>query len=234
MITDDELDDLSDDDEVAFVQYESIVRAALEKVRYDSRDYSDERAYVSHICAFIEIRPVPFAYSRTPPRDDAAFSGWFIGFLEAVDYLKTSMRLKFASRKKEHVSVLALSLDFKTQIGGHLTAIRKIVFEADHLPENKRDALIRRIDNLQHEVDRDRTRTEAAMALWLELTSAISKGATNLDPAIDRLARIVKVLSLSKDESETKSITGPRKPKQIAPPAPPVPSDDDDIPLGSA
>jgi hypothetical protein len=67
--------------------------------------------------------------------------------------------------------------------------------------------------------------------LWLELTSAISKGATNFDPAIDRLARIVKVLSLQKDESETKAINGPPKPKQIAPPDAPKADEDDDIPF---
>jgi hypothetical protein len=229
MITDDELDDLSDDDDVAFVQYETIVRASMERSR-NSNNWEAERSYATHMIAFFEGRPIEFSFAR-PPYGDADFGDWFTGFLQAIDTVKASLRLKHAARKKRHVSVLSLSLEFKTQIGGHLTAIRKIVFEADHLPESKRDALIRRIDNLQHEVDRERTRTEAAMALWLELTSAISKGATNLDPAIDRLARIVKVLSLQKDESETKAINGPLKPKQIAPPDAPKADEDDDIPF---
>jgi len=227
MISDDELDDLSDDDEIAFVQYEGILRKAMERDALDRTDWLAERQYVTHILAFVELRHVDLNFTRDAPRENDAFSSWFVGFLEAVNYLKAVIRLKHAARKKLHVSVLELSLDFKTQIGGHLTAMRKIVFEADHLAQMKRDALIRRIDNLQHEVDRDRTRTEAAMALWLELTSAISKGATNLDPAIDRLERIVKVLSLSRDESETKAITGPPKPKQIAPPK----ADEDEIPF---
>jgi hypothetical protein len=227
MITDDELDDLSDDDEVAFVQYEGIIRASMERSRTDN--WSAERSYAAHLLAFLESRPTNFVYSSQPPYSDSDFGEWFAGFEQAIATELISLRLKHAARKKRHVSVLSLSLDFKTQIGGHLAAIRKIVFEADHLPESKRDALIRRIDNLQHEVDRDRTRTEAAMALWLELTSAISKGATNLDPAIDRLSRIVKVLSLSKDESETKALNGPPKPKQIAPPG--ASKADDEIPF---
>jgi hypothetical protein len=236
MITDDELDDLSDDDEIAFVQYEAIVRTSMERSR-NSNNWEAERSYATHMIAFIQGRSIEFTYAR-PPGGDADFGEWFAGFLQAVDSVKVTLRLKHAARKKRHVSVLTLSLDFKTQIGGHLTAMRKIVFEADHLSESKRDALIRRINNLQHEVDRDRTRTEAAMALWLELTSAISKGATNLDPAIDRLERVVKVLSLSKDEAETKTITGPPKPKQLEPPKPPSDSEtteEDEIPSsGSA
>ena len=230
MISDDELDDLSDDNEIAFVQYETIIRSAMEKEAEGRSDWLAERKYANHVLAFIETRPIPFKYSRSAPRDDAGFSNWFTGFLESVDYLKTSLRLQFAARKKRHVSVLTLSLDFKTQIGGHLTAMRKIVAEAEHLSESKRDAVIRRINNLQHEVDRDRTRTEAATALWLELTSAISKGATNLDPAIDRLERIIQVLALSKDQSETKAITTAPPPKQIAPPKT-VQEDSDDIPF---
>jgi hypothetical protein len=227
MITDDELDDLSDDDEIAFVQYEAIVRRSMERLR-DSNSWDAERSYATHMIAFVDSRPTEFNFTK-PPYGDSDFGEWFTGFLQAIDTVKASLRLKHAARKKRNVSVLSLSLEFKTQIGGHLTAIRKIVFEADHLPESKRDALIRRIDNLQHEVDRERTKTDAAMALWLELTSAISKGATNLDPAIDRLTRIVKVLSLQKDESEIKAIKGPSKPKQLAPPDQTIP--DEDIPF---
>lgn len=230
MISDDELDDLSDDDEVAFVQYETIVRAAMER-RRTSQDWEAERSYASHIIAFLDARPLKFTCGR-PPAGDQDFGEWFTGLLQAIDAEKISLRLKHAARKKQHVSVLTLSIDFKTLISAHLTAIRKIVFEADHLSESKRDALIRRINDFQHEVDRDRTRTEAAMALWLELTSAVSKGAVNLDPAIDRLGRIVKILSLSKDDAETKAITGPPKPKQIAPPKQdPIETEDDEIPF---
>jgi hypothetical protein len=216
MITDDELDDLSDDDELAFVQYETIVRASMVRAR-NSQNWDAERSYATHMIAFLEARSIKLSHT-TPPPGDGDFGDWFTGFLQAMDTAKTTLRLKHATRKKRHVTVLTLSVDFKTQIGGHLTAMRKIVFEAEHLSESKRDALIRRINDFQHEVDRDKTRTEAAMALWLELTSAIGKGAVNLDPAIDRLDRIVKILSFSKDEAETKAITGPPKPKQIAPP----------------
>lgn len=110
-----------------------------------------------------------------------------------------------------------LAPDFKAQIGAHLTAIRKIVGEAE-LSESKRDAIFKRINNLQEEVDRDRTRTEAAMALWLDVTIAIGKGAKNLDPAIERLERIIKVLAKAKDDNDQKALLAPQERKRISPP----------------
>lgn len=125
--------------------------------------------------------------------------------------------MRVSSRRKQNVVSIALSLDFKAQIGGHLTAIRNIVGDAD-LPESKRDAIYRRISRLQEEVDRDRTRTEAIMALWLDVTSAIGKGAQNLDPAIDRLQRIMGAFAKARDENEQKALPSPQERKRIAAP----------------
>ena len=172
---------------------------------------------------------------RNPPAEGTQFFEWYQNFIRAVDYYKAVARLQVSARKKQNVTSLSLTRHFKTQIGGHLTAIRRIVAEADILP-NKRDAIVKRINNLQEEVDRDRTRTEAVMALWLDITSAIGSGAKNLDPAIDRLERIVGVFAKAKDENDQKALTAPHERKRIAPPttAPEQSNDataDDEIPF---
>lgn len=240
MITDEEIDSLSDDPEAAFVQYESILREQVRKANEnpDYRGWDVEREYVAHILAFIDTRAIPLDLPKNPPFDSGDFGSWYSNFIRAVDYYKAVARLQVSARKKENVAVLALTPDFKTQIGGHLTAIRKIVAEAE-VSESKRDAIFRRINNLQEEVDRDRTRTEAAMALWLDITSAISKGAKNLDPAIERMERIVKVFAKAKDENEQKALMAPKERKRIAPPTAAPESDarqvskslDDEIPF---
>jgi len=221
MISDEEIDSLPDDPEAAFVQYEAILRDAVRNANanteLDYRGWDSEREYAAHVLAFVDLKAIPLDLPRNPPQADDAFHDWYQNFVRAVDYYKALARLQVSARKKENITVLTLSLDFKTQIGGHLTAIRKIVAEAE-VSENKRDAIIRRINNLQMEVDRDRTRTEAAMALLLDVTSAISNGAKNLDPAIDRIERIVKVLAKAKDENEMKALTAPQERKRIAPP----------------
>jgi hypothetical protein len=238
MISDEDIDSLPDDTDAAFVQYEAILRGAVRSANSDSgyRGWESEREYVAHILAFVDLKAIPLDLPKNPPQGDDGFYDWYQNFLRAVDYYKALARLQVSDRKKQNVAVLTLSLDFKTQIGGHLTAIRKIVAEAD-VSENKRDAIIKRINNLQMEIDRDRTRPEAAMALLLELTSAISKGAKNLDPAIERIERIVKVFAKAKDENEINALAAPHERKRIAPPttAPETPqsegSTDNDIPF---
>jgi hypothetical protein len=84
---------------------------------------------------------------------------------------------------------------------------------------NKRDAIFARIEKLQAEVNRDRTKSEVVVGLWLDLTSAISNGAKNLDPAIDRLERIMKILGVARDDDATARLPAPQEPKQIPPPA---------------
>jgi hypothetical protein len=56
------------------------------------------------------------------------------------------------------------------------------------------------------------------MALWLDLTSAAEKGTANLDPALRRLERILKVFARAKDENEQAVLMAPRERKRIAAP----------------
>lgn len=200
-----------------------------------------QREYVAHVLAFVDNRPLPFELPRNPPYEDEQFWDWYQDFMRAIDYYKASSRLQVAARRKRNVTTIALSLDFKTQIGGHLTAIRKIVGEAD-VSVNKRDVLYRRIANLQEEVDRDRTRTEAVFALWLDTTSAVGKGAKNLDSVFDRIEKIMGVFSKAKDENEQKLLDAPRERKRIAAPTTPLieppaaagwdaPDDPDELPF---
>jgi hypothetical protein len=235
MISDEQLDALSDDPEAAFVQYEGILREAVRVRNADgARGWDIEREYVAHVLAFVDIRRLPLDLPKNPPADDGDFVLWYQNFIRAVDYYKASARLQVAARRKEGYAILAIAPNFKAQIGGHLLAIRKIVEEAE-LPSRKRDAIYVRISRLQQEVDRDWTRTEAAMALWLDVTSAIGEGAKKLDPAIDRLERIMKVLGRAKSENDTRSLPAPEEQKQIpaptTPPEQPKHRTDDDIPF---
>ncbi len=219
MITDEELDSLPDDPDEAFVMYEGILRDYVRtaNANQENPDWDMERQYVAQILAFVDTRGIPLELPTNPPDDPHTFSRWYQNFLRAVDYYRAVARLEISRRKKVNVTVLTLSPDFKTKIGAHLTAIRKIVFEAN-MAESKRDAIFRRISNLQEEVDRDRTRTEAGLALWLDITSAIGKGAENLDPAIERVKKIFDVFAKAKDEAEQKALTSPPERKRIAPP----------------
>ena len=226
MITDDQLDELPEDDLEAFVAFDSILRENLEPARMN-QGWAAEREYVAYILAFAEARNIDLGVPPEVPEADPGFGSYFDMFQRRVDSFKVKARLELSARRKGSGIIFRVAGNFKTQIGGHLTAIRKIVHEAD-LSEKKRDAIFRRIEKLQFEVDRDRTRAEAATALWLDISSAIGQGAKNLDPAIERLERIMKVFAQARDE-DTPQLPAPAEQKRI--PAPTPPPADDDIPF---
>lgn len=228
MITDDQLDELPEDDMEAFVAFDTIVRAGLDQ-RRQTNNWDAEREYVGSILAFVEVRNLQFGFPTTVPLSDDQFSQYFDAFLTSVDSLVMKTRLRLSARRRASGTTFSISGNFKTQIGGHLTAIRNIVHEAD-LSQNKRDAIFKQVEKLQFEVDRERTKTEAAMALWLDISSAIGQGAKNLDPAIERLERIMKIFAQARDE-DTAKLPAPAERKRIPPPSQPTSDMDDDIPF---
>ncbi|MGJ4935077.1 hypothetical protein [Bradyrhizobium sp. HKCCYLRH3083] len=227
MITDDQLDDLPEDDLEAFIAFEAILNNKLDD-RAFNQGWDIEREYVAYILAFVEARNIDLHVSKDTPLTDDNFSSYFAGFRRAVESFRAKARLEISARRRVHRTSFHVATSFKTQIGAHLTAIRKIVHEA-HLTESKRDAIFRRIETLQFEVDRDRTRAEVVTGLWLDITSAIGAGAKNLDPAIERLERIMKVFAQARDEDAAK-LPAPAERKRIPPPSA-SPTSDDEVPF---
>jgi hypothetical protein len=228
MITDAQLDELPEDDLEAFVAFDSILKESLTENRQNESWYA-EREYVNYLLAFVVARNIDVGVSPQVPDADSAFGSYFETFLKKVDSFKVQVRFELSARRRTSGTIFRIAGNFKTQIGGHLTAIRKIVHEAD-LSESKRDAIFRRLEKLQFEVDRDRTKAEAAIGLWLDISSAIGHGAKNLDPAIERLERIMKIFARARDE-DTAKLPAPPEQKRIPPPSQPQPNGDDDIPF---
>ena len=230
MITDQEIEGLSDDADAAFVEFEAIVRASLrDRVAQDTRGWDHEREYVAHILAFVDGRGLPLELPHDPPADDSEFGSWYGPFVRAVDYFKVRTRLSVAEKRKATNAVICLSRDLKTQIGGHIVAIRNIVNDSE-ASQNKKEAIFRRLANLQEEVDTDRTRTQALMSLFVELTSVIGNAAKNLDPAIERIEKIARIFGRAKAEGEQKTIGAPLERKRIAAPKE-RPTMDEEIPF---
>ncbi len=75
MITDKEMADLPDDDELAFVVYEERLRATTRDNANDLEDSSLEREYVNHILAFINVVNIDIPVDWDPPYDDREFWG---------------------------------------------------------------------------------------------------------------------------------------------------------------
>jgi hypothetical protein len=216
MITDHQLEELPEDDLEAFIAFDAILREQFKFGR--SQNMKAEREYAVYMLAFSEQRKIDLDVEDELPAKDIEFKPYFDRLISRVNVTKEKIRLAQAAQRKINGTTFRIATNFKAQIGGHLNAIRNIVEKSDHLSEDKRDAIFARIEKLQAEVNRDRTKSEVVVGLWLDITSAISNGAKNLDPAIDRLERIMKILGVARDDDATARLPAPQEPKQIPPP----------------
>lgn len=155
MISNDEIDNLPEDNLEAFVLYEDILRQKAIS-NNETQSY-----YINYVRAFLEERPLTEEFmgriidpdTGNPPED-------YLRLTRSVDSVVATARFRLSKQRKQTTSYVILSLDFKTQVRGYLTAIRSIVDKAN-LSEDKRDSIYQHINNLQKEVDSNRTRIQA-------------------------------------------------------------------------
>jgi hypothetical protein len=103
------------------------------------------------------------------------------------------------------------------------------------VPDKKREALYRRISDLENEVDRDRTRFDAYAALVLEASTTTEKAARQLKPLIKLLQPITTLFANATDSENAQLQLPPAQPlKRLEPPplklAPPEPESEPEPP----
>ena len=244
MLTDDEMLNLPDDPELAFVEFERITRQKLDgklasaletemdstsvRVDYMSAVLAAARHFELDILTGWDLPKVPSSSSYHHFYDE------FQQFLSDVNHVTVKIQLKHARR----TCLYSVAFDPKTKaiIRHHLTQIKEIVDKLD-VPEKKRNALYRKISALENEVDRDRTRFDAFMALFLESSNATGKAAENLKPLTDRIREISDIFGKAKAEEDehTPALPSPDERKRNEPPRrlPPARTGtlDDEIPF---
>jgi hypothetical protein len=222
MLTDEELQSLPRDDDEALIAFEDILYAKLEadlSLGDVPKRSSARFHYVEQLLAFTEVYNPTLNLNAMPvSRDDR-----YVYCMRQVQRFKNRFRLKkFKKSPLSDVTEIELNDDYKIDIHNHLNSIRKIVSNVD-LTERKRDAILIKIAELSKEVDKSKTKTESLLSIWLDVTTAASEGAENLDPLIKRLEKLANIFGKAKDEREQKALEAPEKPKLL-----PSPEDDSD------
>jgi hypothetical protein len=133
MITDDQLDSLPEDDLEAFVAFDALLREELRK-NANSGDWNAERDYSIYMLAFTEARGIDLDVDDEIPEPDGELKVFFDRLMSRVNVTLAKTRFELAKRRKTNGTTFRIGTSFKTQLGGHLTAIRTIVQAAD-LPE---------------------------------------------------------------------------------------------------
>lgn len=242
IISDDDLLNLPDDPELAFVEYEASLREKIfaEMRESHEQDYRNIRLdYINHVIAAAKAFDIKDLRDCDGPQGNDQTFEYYEWLLSEVVQYTVQIRIKNSRRVKRYS--VALNSTVRQKIRHHLGKIKETVDGLD-VPQSKKEALFDKIAKLEDEVNRDRTRFDAVMALILETAGTGGEAAKRLEPVrkfIDSITGLLKEAKEGEDKAsprleapnERKRIEGP--PKKIAAPDPKKqpPDWDDEIPF---
>ncbi len=171
MIKDEELAELSDDPEWAFVEYERTVRqranAAINEAHEKEIDADEYRIdYISHVLAAAKALRLDFLSSwKVPSVSQGGIAERYLQFQSDVNFVTLQIRFEHARRVKRYS--VALDPRTKALVRHHLQQIKEVVDRLD-VSERKKSRLYAKIAALENELSRDRTSFDVVAALVLE------------------------------------------------------------------
>lgn len=229
MITDDDLINLPDDPELAFVQYEASLRKRIQEAISNSEGYGIPEfqfEYISHVLGMVNALQLSFMNDWSLPstnESDSIVQDTYRQLLVDVDFNKIQIRIKNARRIKKYS--VALDHTTKQKIRHYLGQIKEVIDKLE-VSDSKKEALYSKIGALEDEVNRDRTRFDAAMALVLEVGDTTGEFGKRLKPIKEIMDSITGVIKAAKGDEEQRypSLAAPETPKQIESPKKQLPS----------
>lgn len=248
MISDEELEGLPSDPELAFVRLEQIMREKLQKEEeyekdnnaYDADTYRIE--YMNKIAAAAKAFGIEALSEIEIPKCDRQNYSLFLDkyrqFVADIDHVTIQIRIHAAQADRE--GTVGLDDVERTKVHHFIQQIRTVIESAD-LPDDKRNALFEKLNKFAAEVDRRRTKLQSGMAVIIAVCDGIGQGFKKLEPArqwIDSFAALLGHAKADEERAERR-LPSPSERKKIEPPKrrlpPPSPrlreQLDDDIPF---
>jgi hypothetical protein len=236
MITDDELAQLPEDPELAFVQFERIVRDRLNENLRDAENHESESyqlEYMNKVIAAAKVFDLTILREWEVPSVNGRVWENFRQFSADVDHYTMQIRILHTSRTKKYS--VALDQPTKAKIR-HFIELIKDTIEKAQLTVDKADTLYRKLNDFAVEVDKTRTLLQSGMAAFIAVCDAIGQGAEKLEPARKMIDSISTLMGRAKaiEEHTTPSLSAPAKLKRLTAPRkepPPSSNLDDEIPF---
>ena len=153
--------------------------------------------FVNAACEYAEnlgIDDLPVEKITPEDEDETIQASWF-KLEEFMDRIRA--RNLFALEPSLREASVQLDRDWKAKATTLVDHIREVVTNAE-MHEALREPIMRNLNQLQSEIDRNRTRLEVIANVWLQVTSAIGNGAKNLDPAVKLVERLSTALGKAK------------------------------------
>lgn len=219
-ISDEEIAALPDEPEMRLVALERIVRAryetACEMLGDNESAVGLQRRYMSVILP--AARHYGISALSSWERPNPIKDGWqtYEQFIADVDYCIMALRLR--NIEQANVHSVALDAPAKAKLQHLIEQVRETVNKLD-ISVAKKDALYKRINALQDEIDRNRTRYQAFAALMIEACDDAGEAAKRLEPVVRLVERVGSALGIAKRTEDTQPKLPPREErKRLDPP----------------
>lgn len=218
-ISDDDLMNLPEDPEEAFVKYEQLARerldAALAALPEEYSTDAANRDYMSAMLAAAEVFEITELGDWEMPR--VGNDPWQVyqQFISEVGLCVNKLRLLQVKRVKRYSVALDAAAKVKLH---HLLSQMREAIEKLEVSVAKKDRLLKKIAALALEIDRERTGYRAFADLVIEAADDAGEAAKRLEPVVRLTERIGAAIGIAKRAEETRALPAPEERKRIEPP----------------
>ncbi len=206
-------DNLPDDPEQAFIILEQHYREICDDaLRHSDNNERTDVYYVSYIASVLgAVQELgidkTFSYDQAPSLNDANYN-FYLDFRREAETYARVLAIRHGRRNKQYS--VALNADAKSKIRQMLDKLKEEVERLD-ISVPKKDAIYSKINALEAELNRSRTRYEVVAALWVESCTKFGEGIEKLEPLRKWINPIADLIGQSKG-SERNTVT------KLAPP----------------
>lgn len=220
MDDDDVFENLPDDPELAFCHLEALYKRQLENdvsSTDESSAISHFRArYINQIIAAAKALDINGIKDYEAPKSQSEVWSYYEVFATDVMNLIIQIRIGHARRKRFYS--VALSSAEKEKIRHYISQIKQLI-DASDLSKDKKDAIYKRLTNLELEIDKDRTRFELIAETVLGF-ARLSRDVEQegAEPWWKWAKLIFGVVDEAKEKEEAARLPSPEERKRLAPP----------------
>ena len=227
-VSQEQLDDLDDDPQVAFMQICNLTQRnfADQIKKLDLENQNDwntrediRRSFMNTIVASAKrFKIEPFASKQIPRADDWK-TDIYIQFQEDLDHYVTQIVIENSFRsRRDSVAILPKTKD---TILGYTNALRDCI-KASTLNEAKREALLKRLIELEAELSKNRTNMLAVARVVFEVLSIPGNIWASYDVTHRLTSQLAETVAEAKVSEQAVKPLAPIAPiKELSPPRPP-------------
>lgn len=230
---DEDFFDIPEDDELAFLHLEKKFSDLLEsRLNIADNNSPHEEYYQDYLvsvmaagqaCGVLELNKFDPINITIGNYENYRKIKLFVQSFSVANRIKISRRIKGYS--------VALDQKSRETVRHYISKLKEIAHKLE-ISDAKKEAIINKINDLEKEIDRPRTKLEVYAAIIVEGSAAIGQAGENLEPWRKWLDSIGKIFGLAKEnERQQPQLPPPAEQKKLPSPNKQKPEFDDDIPF---